>query len=154
MEQLRFTVEEYHEDRIPLGKLVSEQCNARYCYIHGEAEYMMGFDIADYISGDIMQMRQPIEQQDIVMVLRDGGTVKINAHYSCCSDYFLLILVGDEESLEDDRHSDPYTCTADYCRARYRLVDKPREDKEHAERMRKWIEKDYLTGWSDRKEGD
>lgn len=142
MEQLRFTVEEYHEDRVPLGKLVSEQCNARYCYIHGEAESIMGFDIADYISGDIMQMRQPIEQQDIEMVLPDGTALKINAHYSCCDDYFLLILVGDEGSLTDyelDKyfHSDPYTCTADYCRARYRLIDKPREEAKHAEWMRK-----------------
>ena len=137
MEKLRFTVEEYHENRIPLGKLVRDQLNAYYCYIHGEAEHMMGFDIADYISGDIMQMRQPLDKQDIEMVLRDGNTVKINAHYSCCSDYFLLILVGDEESLEDDKHSDPHTCTADYCRARYRLIEKPKRDAEQAEWMRR-----------------
>ena len=142
MEQLRFTVEEYHEDRIPLGKLVSEQCNARYCYIHGEAESIMGFDIADYISGDIMQMRQPIEQQDIEMVLPDRTALKINAHYSCCDDYFLLILVGDEASLTDyelDRyfHSDPLTCDADYCRGRHRVLEKPIRDKAKAEFLRR-----------------
>lgn len=159
MDRLRFTVSVGDSGLQRLGKLVSEQCNARYCYIHGEAESMMGFDIADYISGDIMQMRQPLDKQDIEMVLPDGTALKINAHYSCCDDYFLLILVGDEGSLTDyelDKyfHSDPHTCTAEYCRARYRLYEKPKRDAEHAERMRKWIEKDYLTGWSDRKEGE
>ena len=140
MEKLIFTVERCDEEvsRKPLGQLVRDELNAYYCYIHGEAEYMAGFDIADYISGDIKQMQLPVEQQDIEMILPDGTTVKINAHYSCCSDYFLLIMVGDEESLRgEDRHSDPYTCTAEYCRARYRLIEKPKRDAEKAEWMRK-----------------
>ena len=142
MERLRFTVSVGDSGLQRLGQMVSEQCNARYCYIHGEAESIMGFDIADYISGDIMQMRQPIEQQDIEMLLPDGTALKINAHYSCCDDYFLLILAGDEASLTDyelDRyfHSDPLTCDADYCRGRHRVLEKPIRDKAKAEFLRR-----------------
>ena len=152
MERLRFTVSVGDSGLQRLGQMVRDQFGMYYAYIHGEAESIMGFDIADYISGDIMQMRQPIEQQDIEMVLPDGTALKINAHYSCCDDYFLLILAGDEASLTDyelDKyfHSDPLTCDADYCRARYRLIEKPKRDAEQAEWMRKMQEKDYLTGW-------
>lgn len=141
MERLRFTVSVGDSGLQRLGQMVRDQFGAFYCYMHGEAERLARYDIADYISGDIMQMRQPIEQQDIEMVLPDRTALKINAHYSCCDDYFLLILAGDEASLNNEEktglHSDPHTCTADYCRARYRLIDKPREDAEHAEFMRR-----------------
>jgi len=128
-------------------------------YIHGEAEHLAGFDIADYIDGDILQLKEPPDKQDIEMLLPHGKTIRINSYYSCCDDYFLLVMPGDEGSLTDyelDKyfHSDPLTCDADYCRARYRLIEKPREDAEHAEFMRKLQERDYLTGWSDSKEGD
>lgn len=125
-------------DDLPLlGQMVRNQFDAYYCYIHGEAEYMAGFDIPAYIDGDIMQMKQPVELQDIEMVLPAGKAVKINAHYSCCSDYYLLIMQGDEESLQGDRHSDPLTCTAEHCRARYRLIEKPKSLLKKAEFMRK-----------------
>jgi hypothetical protein len=68
-------------------------------------------------------------------------------------------MAGDEASLTDYErdmhfHSDPHTCTADYCRARYRLIEKPKRDAEQAEFLRKLQERDYLTGWQDCKEGD
>lgn len=142
MERLRFTVSVGDSGLQRLGQMVRDQFEAFYCYIHGEAERLARYDIADYISGDIMQMRQPIEQQDIEMVLPDGTALKINAHYSCCDDYFLLILAGDEGSLTDyelDRyfHSDPLTCDADYCRGRHRVLEKPIRDKAKAEFLRR-----------------
>ena len=158
MEKLRFTVSVGDSDRQRLGQMVRDQFGVYYAYIHGEAEHLAGYDIADYIDGDILQLKEPVDKQEIEMLLPHGMTVRINSYYSCCDDYFLLIMPGDEASLNNEEstglHSDPYTCTADYCRARYRLVDKPREDAEHAEFMRKLQERDYLTGWSDRKEGE
>ena len=159
MDKLRFTVSVGDSDRQRLGQMVRNQFGMYYAYIHGEAEHLAGFDIADYIDGDILQLTEPIEQQDIEMLLPHGKRIRINAYYSCCDDYFLLIMPGDEASLTDYEpdmhfHSDPHTCTADYCRARYRLYEKPKRDAEHAEWLRRMQEKDYLTGWQDCKEGD
>lgn len=143
MERLRFTVSVGDSGLQRLGQMVRDQFGVYYCYIHGEAEHLARYDIADYISGDIMQMRQPIDKQDIEMVLPDRTALKINAYYSCCDDYFLLILAGDEGSLTDyelDKyfHSDPLTCTSEhYCRGRYRLIEKPKRDAEQAEFLRR-----------------
>ena len=143
MEKLRLTVSVGDSDRQRLGQMVRDQFGVYYAYIHGEAESIMGFDIADYIDGDILQLKEPIDKQDIEMVLPDGTALKINAHYSCCDDYFLLILAGDEGSLTDyelDRyfHSDPLTCTSEhYCRGRHRVLEKPIRDKAKAEFLRR-----------------
>lgn len=159
MEKLRFTVSVGDSDRQRLGQMVRDQFGMYYCYIHGEAEHLAGFDIADYIDGDILQLKEPPDKQDIEMLLPHGKTIRINSYYSCCDDYFLLVMPGDEGSLTDyelDKyfHSDPLTCDADYCRARYRLIEKPKRDAEQAEFLRRLQEKDYLTGWSDCKEGE
>ena len=142
MEKLRFTVSGADSERQRLGQMVRDKFGAFYCYIHGEAERLAGFDIADYIDGDILQLTEPVEQQDIEMLLPHGKRIRINAHYSCCDDYFLLIMQGDEASLTDYEpdmhfHSVPQTCTADYCRARYRLYEKPKRDAERAEFLRR-----------------
>ena len=143
MDKLRITVSVEDSGLQRLGQMVRDKFKVYYAYIHGEAEHLAGFDIADYIDGDIEQLRKPVELQDIEMLLPHGKRIKINAYYSCCDDYFLLIMPGDEASLKNKEstgfHSDPYTCTADYCRARYRLIEKPKEDAEHAEWMRRII---------------
>lgn len=122
-----------------LGNMVknNQALDATYAYIHGEAQDLAGFDIPVYIDGDIMQLRQPLDMQDIEMLLPHGKTIRMNSHYSCCSDHFLLIVKGDEESLYDNMHSDGLTCTATHCRQRYRLVEKPKSMARKAEFMRK-----------------
>ncbi len=142
MDKLRITVSVGDSGLQRLGQMVRDKFKVYYVYIHGEAEHLAGFDIADYIDGDIEQLRKPVELQDIEMLLPHGKRIKINAYYSCCDDYFLLIMPGDEASLTDYEpnmhfHSDPHTCTADYCRARYRLIEKPKRDAEQAEWMRR-----------------
>ena len=121
-----------------LGVMVSnnQALDATYAYIHGEAQDLAGFDIPCYIDGDVMQLRQPLDKQQIEMLLPHGKTIRINSHYSCCSDHFLLIIPGDESSLYDDMHSDGLTCTAKYCRQRYRLVEKPASMARKAQWMR------------------
>ena len=142
MEKLRLTVSVGDSDRQRLGQMVRDQFGAFYCYIHGEAEHLAGYDIADYIDGDILQLKEPPDMQDIEMLLPHGKTIRINSYYSCCDDYFLLIIPGDEGSLTDyelDRyfHSNPLTCDADYCRGRHRVLEKPIRDKAKAEFLRR-----------------
>lgn len=41
-------------------------------YIHGDAQKLAGFDIPIFIDGDFRQLENPVNEQDIVMVLPNG----------------------------------------------------------------------------------
>ncbi len=73
---LRFTTSR-NNDEEPLvepqnkGKLFGKS-NYKYAYIHGEAERLAGFDIPIFIDGNLSQLDESINKQDIRMLLPNG----------------------------------------------------------------------------------
>lgn len=43
-----------------------------FIYIDGEAESLASFDLPYFFSGDMAQLKRPVEKQDIIMVLPSG----------------------------------------------------------------------------------
>lgn len=55
-------------ETIPMNE---QKC--KNAYIHGEAETLAGFDIPIILDGDLNQLNQPVEEQDILLMLPDGN---------------------------------------------------------------------------------
>lgn len=49
-----------------------EEIKAPGFYIHGEAEYLAGYDIPIILDGDLNNLNLPIEEQDILLLLPSG----------------------------------------------------------------------------------
>jgi hypothetical protein len=112
MKQLRFTTTEPRsmfdmmsvENEVkPLvipdtvGEFVQDNKIGKTSYIHGQAEGLAGFDIPTFIDGNLSQLEQPIENQDILMVL-PSGEYKCKAEYSThfgSENAFLITLVDE-----------------------------------------------------------
>lgn len=87
MNQLRFTTtkpmammgifnpDKDHEPLVTpavIGELIMDEVKCDTVYIHDDAQALAGYDIPTFIDGNIGQLDQPVEKQDIVMLLPDG----------------------------------------------------------------------------------
>ena len=63
-----------------INKLIKTKVKGRTAYIHGKAEQLAGFDIPRFIDGDMGQLDLPIENQDILLILKSG-------EYPCVAKY-------------------------------------------------------------------
>lgn len=103
MKQLRFTTTEPHcmfgEGDVlfvpeNIGELIITETKGKGAYIHGDAEDLAGFDIPEFIDGDLGQFDLPKDEQDILMLLA-GGEYQCVAEYTDqpgCSDCYLITL--------------------------------------------------------------
>ena len=91
MKQLRFTTTEPYcmlgigETEVlfvpeNIGEIIKTKTKGKGAYIHGDAEDLAGFDIPEFIDGDLGQFDLPEDEQDILMLLSDG-------EYQCIAEY-------------------------------------------------------------------
>ena len=83
MKQLRLTTTPPHSmfsdaDKplvIPedLGEIIPGSVRGDRAYLHGEIEQIAKFDIAVFLDGDVKQLDEPIDTQDILVMLPDGN---------------------------------------------------------------------------------
>ena len=73
----------------------------RNAYIHGEAESKAGYDIPIFIDGEMDQMNEEVEKQDILLLLPDGEyPCKCTIEMDLTAEAYYFTLKDDWESLK------------------------------------------------------
>jgi hypothetical protein len=95
-----------------VGEFVQDNTIGKTSYIHGKAEELAGFDIPTFIDGNLSQLEQPIEQQDILMLLPCG-------EYKCKAEYSTHF--GSDKAFLITLHDEPFVFCKDY-NGEYKLL--------------------------------
>ncbi len=84
-----------------IGEFINDKIIGKTAYIHGIAEGLAGFDIPDFIDGNLGQLDLPFNQQDILMLL-PSGEYKCKAEHCMergATNSYLITLVSEPFAL-------------------------------------------------------